>query len=128
MTERTLAGRTILVVEDENLIARDLANALEGAGAQVVTARGVVDSARIIASRKLSAAVLDFWLGFGVDCLPICSLLTEHGVPFLLYTSYTLFEGAPDAPVLSKPSPPQKIVSAVAELLQNAHRAQDVRS
>jgi hypothetical protein len=24
----------------------------------------------------------------GVDCLPICALLTEHRVPFLLYTSY----------------------------------------
>jgi hypothetical protein len=60
--------------------------------ARVVVARGVSDAARIIASRKLSAAILDFRLGVGVDCLPICGLLTERGVPFLLYTAYTLLE------------------------------------
>jgi DNA-binding NtrC family response regulator len=83
MTEAVLAGRTILVVEDEGLIARELSNALESAGAEIITARGVMDATRIIESRKLSAAVLDFWLGVGVDCLRICDLVTEQGVPFL---------------------------------------------
>jgi len=120
MTEAVLVGRTILVVEDDGLIARQLADALESAGAEIITARGVFDATRIIESRKLSAAVLDFWLGVGVDCLPICALLTEHRVPFLLYTSYTLLEGAPDAPILGKPAPPARIIAAVADLVKNA--------
>ena len=119
MTEPVLAGRSILVVEDEGLIARELSDALESAGAKIITARGVFDATRIIESRRLSAAVLDFWLGVGVDCLPICDLLTEHRVPFLLYTSYTLLEGAPNAPVVGKPAPPQRIVDAVADLIKN---------
>jgi len=102
MTEAVLAGRTILVVEDEGLVALELSDALENAGAKIITAGGVFDATRIIESRKLSAAVLDFWLGVGVDCLPICALLTEHRVPFLLYTSYALLEGAPKDPAKPK--------------------------
>jgi DNA-binding NtrC family response regulator len=120
MTEPVLAGRTILVVEDDGLIARELSDALESAGAEIITSRGVFDATRIIESRKLSAAVLDFWLGVGVDCLPLCALLTEHRVPFLLYTSYTLLEGAPKAPILGKPASPARIVAAVADLFENA--------
>jgi CheY-like chemotaxis protein len=120
MTDAVLTGRTILVVEDDGLIARELADALESAGAEIITARGVFDATRIIESRKLSAAVLDFWLGVGVDCLPICALLTEQHVPFLLYTSYTLLEGAPNAPILGKPAPPARIIAAVADLIKNA--------
>jgi len=119
MSEAILAGRTILVVEDESLIAREVAQALESAGANAITARGVADAERIIAGQELSAAVLDFWLGVGVDCLPICALLSECGVPFLLYTSYTLLEGAPNAPVVGKPAPPQRIVDAVTDLLKS---------
>ena len=120
MTERVLSGRTILVVEDEGLIARELSDALENAGAQIITARGVFDATQIIESRRLSAAVLDFWLGVGVDCLPICALLTEHRVPFLLYTSYTLLDGAPKVPILGKPASSARIVAAVADLFKNA--------
>jgi len=120
MTEAVLAGRTILVVEDEGLVALELSDALENAGAKIITARGVFDATRIIKSRKLSAAVLDFWLGVGVDCLPICALLTEHRVPFLLYTSYALLEGAPKAPILAKPAPPARIVAAVADLFKKS--------
>src|SRR5215813_2504273 len=128
MTEPVLAGRTILVVEDEGLVARELSDALESAGAEIITARGVFDATRIIESRKLSAAVLDFWLGVGVDCLPICALLSERGVPFLLYTSYTLLEGAPNAPVVGKPAPPQRIVDAVAALIKTTISVEAVDS
>ena len=74
MSEAILAGRTILVVEDESLIAREVAQALESAGANAITARGVADAERIIAGQELSAAVLDFWLGVGVDCLPMSEM------------------------------------------------------
>jgi DNA-binding NtrC family response regulator len=128
MTEAVLAGRTILIVEDEGLIARELCDALEGAGAEIIMARGVFDATRIIESHKLSAAVLDFWLGVGVDCLPICALLTEHRVPFLLYTSYTLLEGAPKVPILGKPASPARIVAAVADLFKNTVPIADAAS
>jgi hypothetical protein len=91
---------------------------LGGAGAHVVLARGVSPAARIIATQKLSAAVLDFGLGVSVDCLAICGFLTERGVPFL-YAAYTLLEGAPDAPILQKPATPQRMIAAVADLIEN---------
>jgi DNA-binding NtrC family response regulator len=119
MTDSVLAGHTILVVEDEFMIALDVGEALQSAGAKVVAASGVADARRIASTQQLSAAVLDFRLGVSVDCLPICGLLTERGVPFLLYTAYTLLEGAPNAPILQKPAAPQRIIAAVADLIKN---------
>jgi hypothetical protein len=60
---------------------------------------------------------LDFRLGVSVDCMPLCTLLTKAGVPFVLHTGYTLLDGGPNVPVLQKPATPVQLVAAVAALL-----------
>ena len=55
-----LAGKRFLVVEDEPLIALDIAASLEGAGANVVGRSGTGEEAlALIEGTRLDAAVLD---------------------------------------------------------------------
>ena len=63
MQTKPLAGRRLLVVEDELLISLDIQQALRGAGATVVSA-GYVDAALYMTEQaELSAAVVDLRLG-----------------------------------------------------------------
>jgi Crp-like helix-turn-helix protein len=66
-----LAGRVILVLEDEPLVALDVQAALESADAQVVVANTLEDGLRLARCPRLSAAILD--ISFGPrDCNGIC--------------------------------------------------------
>jgi len=119
---RDLTGRSILVVEDEPLIALDVQSALNGAGANIVPAGDATDAVRLVAGTKLSAAVLDVDLG-DLDCWVVCRLLARAKVPFLFYTGLMrsdVFKDWPDAPVLAKPASHEQIVAAVARLLSAA--------
>jgi CheY-like chemotaxis protein len=114
-----LAGRSILVVEDEPLIALDVQSALLGAGANVVPTGDATDAVRVVANTKLSAAVLDVDLG-DLDCWVVCRLLARANVPFVFYTGYMqseVFKDWPNAPVLAKPASHEQIVAAVTRLL-----------
>ena len=118
-----LAGRTILVVEDEALIALDLQTSLEAAGAQVVIARG--EAAALAAAQPgLAAAVLDARPASS-DHRTIARRLRQLGVPFLFYVTHppedvTTLRGAP---VLLKPERPEHVADAVALLLETAKRS-----
>jgi len=77
-----LNGRVVLVVEDEPLVALDIADLLADSGACVASARGVKDALQLIETCELTAAVLDINLA-GEDCSPVCQRLSERGIPFL---------------------------------------------
>ena len=63
MDSTNLAGRSILVVEDEGLIALDIADAFERAGASVTTASTLRDATRAVEADGLSAVIVDHRLG-----------------------------------------------------------------
>jgi DNA-binding response OmpR family regulator len=67
-----LAGRAVLVVEDEPLVGLDVADALTSCGAQVVCVRSAVEALASIDPVELSVAVLDINLG-SHDCRPVCN-------------------------------------------------------
>ena len=48
MHSQTLAGRSVLIVEDEPLIALDISSAFEKAGAAVLQARTVADATKLV--------------------------------------------------------------------------------
>ena len=54
-----LAGKRILLVEDEYFIASDLKRALQKAGAHVLGPVGVLDAGLALAEQPVDAAVLD---------------------------------------------------------------------
>jgi CheY-like chemotaxis protein len=55
----SLNGHVVLVVEDEPLVALDIAELVADFGGCVASARGVKEALQLIETRELSAAVLD---------------------------------------------------------------------
>jgi DNA-binding NtrC family response regulator len=112
-----LTGRSILIVEDEPLIAIDIANAFIQVGARVLTVRSLRDALTAVEDDALSAAVLDHALSDG-DSSQLCARLKERNIPFVLHSGYSSLEGAcSEAVFVAKPASPQALVSAVDELL-----------
>ncbi len=84
-----LHDRRILVVEDEYLMAEELREALEDAGAHVLGPAPTVDAAlRLLADGAApDAAILDVNLG-GERSFPVADALAARGVPFVFATGY----------------------------------------
>jgi DNA-binding response OmpR family regulator len=117
-----LRGRAILVVEDERLIALDIADCFRQAGASVYSARNLREGLRLAGQPDLSAAVVDFGLGDG-DGAGLCELLKTRGVPFVLHTGYAHPSEACQSGVLvPKPAAPMELVTTVARLIRPEQR------
>lgn len=101
-----LRGRRVLVVEDDYVIASDLAFTLEDEGVQVIgPAPSVKDALKLIAEVDLDGATLDINLGKEVS-YPIADELTMRGVPFIFITGYDIIvvpTAYADVPRLEKP-------------------------
>ena len=112
-----LRGRRLLLVEDEYMIAADLALSLEHYGVEVVGPAGSVEDALALieADRAIDAAVLDINLG-GERVYPVAEALVRRGVPFVFATGYDAWAVPPayaEAPRCEKPVD----VGALARLL-----------
>lgn len=114
-----LAGKTILVVEDEALVAEMIVEMLVGLGATVIGPATTFAMALALAeSEGIDAAVLDINLrGERVD--PIADRLKARGVPVLFATGYGVAAGVycRDAPVIDKPYTQERLVSALMRAL-----------
>jgi CheY-like chemotaxis protein len=116
--DRPLIGRSVLVVEDEPLIAMDVAQWLETAGASVSVARTLSDALNKVEVPGLSAAVLDHRLGDG-DSSQICDRLDARNIPFVVYSGYAMLDGpCSEGKQVSKPVRPEELVVAVVDLLR----------
>lgn len=121
MDEQVLAGRRILIVEDEYLLADDLSEALADGGATVLGPVASVEAAaELIASEaEIDAAVLDINLR-GELIFPIADALEERGVPFVFATGYDRWaipERFADAPRMEKPLKGAAIATTLTPLL-----------
>lgn len=107
-----LAGRRVLVVEDEMLIAMAIEETLQGLGCVVVGPVGKVDDAlRLANDEALDAAVLDVTIRGG-RVYPVAERLIARGVPFVLasgYGEWILPENLRDRPRLTKPFTPEEL-------------------
>jgi DNA-binding NarL/FixJ family response regulator len=113
-----LAGRSILVVEDEALVRLDVMGRLQDAGATVLAASRLDNALDLAGSPHLSAGVLDFDLGNG-DSTPVCWKLVDRHIPFVFYSgcAYSAFRQWPSAPVILKPAS-SGLISTVAGLFR----------
>ena len=103
----SLDGRVVLIIQGSWRVARDLADAFEAKGAQVVLAGDAkFDLAKL---PPLSAAVLDG------NCRDLCQRLKARGIPFLFYTAGDQSED--EAPVIKKPAPVDYVVARIELLL-----------
>lgn len=120
--ETSLAGRKVLIVEDEPLIALDIVTAFKHAGAVPVAARTLAEARNFVEQDGLSAAVLDFGLGDG-DADQLCHRLTEREVPFVLHSGYGHADGACSKGIsVPKPATPEALIRAVVKLLHIERR------
>jgi DNA-binding response OmpR family regulator len=113
-----LAGRIILVVEEQALVALDLRTALEQAGAEVMVARNATEALAHINKFDFAAAVID-WRPDSDDHRVVARALKQEQVRFLFYATHppedvTTVRGAP---IFLKPGRPEEIVQALALLV-----------
>ena len=114
----SLAGRTILVVEGEALIALDLVKSIEEAGAHAVVAHTAKDGIAFAQSAEISAAVVDHQLGDD-DSKILCERLTAASIPFVIYSGYPNRPDTwPTASFLRKPTPGKELVATIAGVLR----------
>ena len=86
--EDPLDGRTVLVVEDQLIIALDLEALLREEGAEAVQLCGTVEDAlRSIETKRPDVAILDVNLGTTTS-FPVARELQRIGVPFIFATGY----------------------------------------
>ena len=103
---QTFAGRRVLVVEDEALVAMLLETILEDMGCMAVGPAATVDEGlRMAADEAVDAALLDVNVA-GRQVFPVAQALKDRGVPFVFSTGYGE-GGLPDEwrgqPTLQKP-------------------------
>ena len=119
MERPTLEGRSILIVEDEPLIALDITEAFAGTGAALTTTNTLQHALTLVEHNDLSAAILDHSLGDGNSSL-LYARLKERGVPFIIYTGLPKVDGGGAGGLhVSKPAEPGRLVAAMESLLSN---------
>ncbi len=119
-----LAGKRCLVLDDEYLIALDIQQILETAGAAGVTSVATAAEALDILSKgsTFDLAVLDVKLGDAAgNSMTVAALLSERGTPFVFLTGLRAddiragqFAGVP---VVEKPYQAPMLVEVVRKML-----------
>lgn len=115
----TLAGKRILIVEDEYFIAADLRRALQKEGVDVVGPVGDLTAGLQLAEEPIDAAVLDVNLEETLS-FPIADRLESRNVPYMFLTGYdgwSLPAGYRNVACVPKPFMMQSVVTMMEKLV-----------
>ena len=127
MSDSLLAGKRCLVLDDEFLIALDIQQILELAGAKHVASVASASEAIELLRRepKFDLAVLDVKLG-GAEghSLDVAAMLAKAGTPFVFLTGMRVdnvhAKKFPQAPVVEKPYDALTLLDASQRALKSA--------
>ena len=113
-----LRGLTVLVVEDETIIALELEQILNSAGCRVLgPVATVADALELIEGAEPGAALLDVQLLNGMSTT-VAERLQALGIPFVLVSAYTGPELEKpilaNAPRVDKPVRQSRLLAALA--------------
>jgi DNA-binding response OmpR family regulator len=122
---RRLAGKRVLIVEDEQLFADYLADAMAAEGAEVIEPVASVNAALdAITNTLLDGVTLDLKLK-GETILPVADILAARNIPFIFLTGY----GAADVPArhanvtrVEKPVAPSMVCPALEAAMSTARK------
>jgi len=112
-----LAGRRVLVVEDEVIISLDVGHELEMVGATCHCVSTLADALKLLTAHPYDAAVLDYRLpdGFSTE---LCEELERRGTPYLIHSGYEKIEGACAlAEKVEKPMATDRLVDRIVQLI-----------
>lgn len=121
MVQAALRGRRVLVVEDEYMIAEEIAETLSAIGAETLGPVPSVGEAIRVASAesRIDGALLDVNVGSEV-VWPAVDMLLARGVPLVLTTGYDA-SAIPEAyarlPRCEKPASGQELARVLARTL-----------
>jgi two-component system, response regulator PdtaR len=126
ISDSLLTGKRCLVLDDEFLIALDIQQILELAGAKHVASVATASEALALVRReaKFDLAVLDVKLGGSEDnSVGVASELAKTGTPFVFLTGMRVdnvhARRFPQAPVIEKPYDALALLDAVQRALKN---------
>lgn len=108
---------TVLVVEDEFIIALDLSETVRDMGFRVEGPYANKDHAFIAIDQEMpDVAILDVMTGDG-EVFPLADALTDAGVPIIFHSGHIrpseLRERYPDAQAAAKPCPPDRLMAMI---------------
>ena len=115
--------KTVLVVEDEFLIAMDLSLLLERRGWQVIGPAATTNEAlRLLERKRPTVALLDVTLRDGT-VTPVAEALRTQNVPFIVASAYDrpelvggkVLAGAPN---VGKPSEEHRLLAALEQFVK----------
>jgi CheY-like chemotaxis protein len=118
--QRDLTGKRVLVVEDSPVVGPFTADLLDDLGCDVIGPAPNMAAAReLIEEGGLDAALMDVHIR-GERVFPLCEMLEEKGVPFVLtsgYADWTMPDKWRDRPRLQKPYTIDDVSETLAQLL-----------
>ncbi len=119
-----LAGRRVLVVEDEILVATTIECEVEGAGAQVVGPAYTLEEALDLTRESIDIAVLDINLGKH-KVWPVAEALNDRGIPYVFASANAFGANAVPAPFAAAPrfDKPVRMTSMLRKLAEMTPRA-----
>ena len=119
-TNAALAGRRILVVEDEALVAMLIEDTLTDLGCEVVgPVATIAEALEMVRGGAVDGATLDINLG-GEEAYAVAETLEARGIRFLLMSGYAPENLSPPYArwrVLQKPFSEQALARSLAEVL-----------
>ena len=112
----------LLIVDDEPIIALEIASIVQDAGCDASAVVNSIDAALAVIDRNgCDAAILDANLR-GSSAAPIANRLRASGLPFFVVTGYSpdeIGDWAGDATVLTKPFELNDLVAVISKLAKD---------
>jgi DNA-binding NtrC family response regulator len=115
---------TVLVVEDEFIIALDLSETVKDLGFRVEGPFADKENAFVAIDRHMpDCAILDVKTADG-EVYPLADALVDAGVPIIFHSGHIqsedIAERYPTALACSKPCPPDRLIAMIGDALEDA--------
>jgi len=117
----TSMPKTVLVVDDEALIALDIQSQLEDAGHAAFVANNLQAALDLMQRERFDVAIVDWHLKDEISA-PLIDMLQQRQVPFILCSGSALDELAglfPASPMLTKPFASDDLLGALHQLSEH---------